>query len=149
MSRRCLICANINPCRLHSEADQDAELARNDREIARIRGEQPADPSPWHPEADPQRLKVLGKLAEEANELGAALARCIIQGIDEAEPVTGKVNRVWLEDEIADVMANISIATRHFGLDQIRIDTRRLRKAAYIQRWVDGLTRPEETADVG
>lgn len=42
MSRRCLICANINPCREHSEADQSAELARNDAAIARIRGGQPA-----------------------------------------------------------------------------------------------------------
>lgn len=42
MTRRCLICANINPCREHSEADQQAELARNDREIAAIRAEEAA-----------------------------------------------------------------------------------------------------------
>lgn len=40
MSRRCLICANINPCSRHSEQDQVDELARNDREIARIKGEE-------------------------------------------------------------------------------------------------------------
>jgi hypothetical protein len=37
ISRRCLICANINPCREHSEQEQEAELARNDAAIARIR----------------------------------------------------------------------------------------------------------------
>lgn len=99
-----------------------------------------ADPSPWHPETDPKRLKVLGKLAEETNELGSALARCIIQGIDEREPVTGKLNREWLEDEIADVLANIGIAMRNLDLDRERICLRADRKEAYVQRWLDGLT---------
>lgn len=102
----------------------------------------PPDPSPWHPETDSERLKVLGKLIEEATELATAAARCIIQGIDEAEPVTGKVNRVWLEDEIADVMANIGIAMNHLKLNQQRIEQRAERKANYIGRWLAGLTRP-------
>jgi hypothetical protein len=42
MSRRCLICANINPCREHSEDAQLSELRRNDVAIARIRAEQAA-----------------------------------------------------------------------------------------------------------
>lgn len=33
MSRRCLICSNINPCRDHSAGAQDAELRRNQAEI--------------------------------------------------------------------------------------------------------------------
>lgn len=33
MSRRCLICSNINPCRDHSEEAQDAELRRNTHEV--------------------------------------------------------------------------------------------------------------------
>jgi hypothetical protein len=37
MSRRCLICANINPCSEHSGAAQDRELARNDAAIAALR----------------------------------------------------------------------------------------------------------------
>lgn len=41
------------------------------------------DARPWHPEKDAVRLKHLGKLAEELNECGAAVSRCIIQGIDE------------------------------------------------------------------
>lgn len=37
MTRRCLICSNLNPCPDHSDADQDRELARNDAAIAQIR----------------------------------------------------------------------------------------------------------------
>lgn len=37
MSRRCLICANINPCRDHSEAEQHAELDRNDVAVKKLR----------------------------------------------------------------------------------------------------------------
>lgn len=36
MSRRCLICANTNPCRLHSEEDQDKELRMNVAAIQNI-----------------------------------------------------------------------------------------------------------------
>ena len=46
ISRRCLICANINPCSLHSGREQASELARNDAAIARIRAEERAAASP-------------------------------------------------------------------------------------------------------
>lgn len=94
-----------------------------------------ADPNPWHPISDPVDLKHLGKLAEETGELGSALARCIIQGIDEREPVTGKCNREWLEDEIADVTANIALVTKHFNLDSERIFRRVLRKMEQLKKW--------------
>lgn len=51
------------------------------------------DHSPWHPMTDSVDLKHLGKLMEELGECQAAIARCIIQGIDSAEPVTGKINK--------------------------------------------------------
>lgn len=46
MSRRCLICSNLNPCREHSDADQSNELARNDAAIAKIRAERELPPLP-------------------------------------------------------------------------------------------------------
>lgn len=101
----------------------------------------PPDPSPWTPETDPTRLKVLGKLIEEFNEGGSAAARCIIQGLDEPSPDTGRLNRVWLEDELADALANIRRAINSLGLDRDRINTRAERKYAYITRWLEGLTR--------
>ncbi|WP_316234631.1 hypothetical protein [Bradyrhizobium sp. SZCCHNR1020] len=83
----------------------------------------------------PIDLKHLGKLAEELNECGSAVARCLIQGIHEREPVTGKLNRDWLEEEIADVLANIRLVQDHFNLDVHRIAERRQNKMAHLRAW--------------
>lgn len=97
-------------------------------------------PSDWQPITDKHTLAVLGKLGEEVNELGSAISRCIIQGLDEAEPVTHKINRVWLEQELADVMAMTTIAINRFGLDTTAIMDRRRRKIAYKEPWFDALS---------
>jgi NTP pyrophosphatase (non-canonical NTP hydrolase) len=91
--------------------------------------------NPWLPMQSPVDLKHLGKLAEELGEGQAAVARCIIQGIDEREPVTGKLNREWLEEEIADVMANLTLVMQHFDLDVARIMERRHRKIEHLRAW--------------
>lgn len=96
-------------------------------------------PSDWQPITNKHDLAVLGKLGEEASELGSALFRCVIQGIDEAEPRTLKVNRRWVEDEIADVLAMTDIAIRRLGLDRTAILARRQRKIAYKDPWFDAL----------
>jgi hypothetical protein len=91
--------------------------------------------SPWVPMSDPVDIKHLGKLGEELNECGAAVSRCLIQGIDEAEPVTGKLNYVWLEEEIADVAANILLVVQRFGLDAARITDRAEVKRERLRVW--------------
>lgn len=91
--------------------------------------------NPWQPMTRPIDVAHLGKLGEELNEAGAAKDRCLIQGIDEREPVTLKPNREWLEDELADVLANIELVTVHFGLDRLRILERRERKMNHLRRW--------------
>lgn len=91
--------------------------------------------NPWHPMTDPIDLKHLGKFGEELNECGAAVSRCIIQGIDEAEPVTGKVNKDWLEDEIADVLAGAELNMRRFNLDRDKIEKRKAKKMAHLSAW--------------
>jgi hypothetical protein len=93
------------------------------------------EPNPWHPITDVVDLKHLGKLGEECNELGAAVSRCIIQGVDEAEPVTGKINRDWLLDEIADVRANIELCEERFALDADRIAARVAKKKIHLRKW--------------
>lgn len=93
------------------------------------------DPSPWQPMSDPVDLKHLGKFGEELNECGAAVARCIIQGIDECEPTTGKSNREWLEDEIADILAGAELCVHRFRLDMNRIEIRRNRKMVHLRKW--------------
>lgn len=91
--------------------------------------------NPWVPEQNRSRLAVLGKLLEELNEAGAIVARCIIQGVDEAEPVTHVVNRYALTNEIADVFATASIAIEHFGLSTAAINGRVTKKVDYLKRW--------------
>ena len=36
MTRRCLICSNLNPCHKHSSDEQDRELRRNLAEIRKV-----------------------------------------------------------------------------------------------------------------
>ncbi len=93
--------------------------------------------NPWQPMSKPIDLKHLGKLAEELNECGAAVARCIIQGIEEKEPVTGKPNRQWLEEEIADIMANIALVIDHFKLNCRAMDARMDQKHDQLKIWHD------------
>lgn len=93
--------------------------------------------NPWHPIKDPIELKHLGKLAEEMGEAIAAISRCIIQGVDEEEPITGKLNREWLEDELADVLAGINLVVLHFGLDEDRMNERAAKKAVRLKEWHD------------
>jgi hypothetical protein len=97
-------------------------------------------PSAWRPMTDPLDLMHLGKLGEEANELGAAVSRCLIQGVDECEPVTGKLNRDWLQDEIADVLCNMQLVIEHFNLDDESIYVRSEKKRAYLKQWHQQLT---------
>ncbi len=91
----------------------------------------------WHPITDPRHLRHLGKLAEECGELTSALSRCIIQGIDQKEPVTGKVNRDWLEEEIADVEALIERLKEYLALDRDKISARIAKKTAFHDPWFD------------
>jgi hypothetical protein len=90
---------------------------------------------PWHPMQEPIDLKHIGKLMEELGELMAACSRCLIQGIDECEPVTGKSNRLWLEEEIADVRINLQLVEKHFRLNEGYILMRMLDKVDRLREW--------------
>jgi hypothetical protein len=92
-------------------------------------------PNPWHPMTNPVDVKHLGKLAEEAAELAMVSSRCIIQGIEEKQPITDKPNKQWLEDEIADVLVGIELVSARFNLDIIRIDNRCKQKIEYLRKW--------------
>lgn len=84
-------------------------------------------------------LKHIGKLGEETGELSAAIARCIIQGLrdGEHEPVTKKPNKRWLEEELADVLANAYLVIERFDLDREFIADRMDRKTVGLKRWHD------------
>jgi hypothetical protein len=68
-------------------------------------------PLDWEPMTNKCDLAVLGKLGEEVCEAGAKLFRAIIQGINEADLETGKINKNAIEDELADIEAMIRHAT--------------------------------------
>ncbi|MDE2031372.1 MAG: hypothetical protein KGI58_03905 [Patescibacteria group bacterium] len=91
------------------------------------------DPSPWYPITNQVDLKHLGKLLEELGELTSAVSRCLIQGINEREPETNKLNRDWIEDEIADVIANIQLVEKRFKF--IRQQERIEKKTKHLSKW--------------
>ena len=97
------------------------------------------DPSPWIPMTNPGDIAVINKMGEETGELIGIKCRCLIQGIDGAHPETGKLNKIALEDEIADVMAGCQMVIERFGLDLKHIVTRRDKKLHFIQKWIDKL----------
>ena len=91
--------------------------------------------NPWRPMTDPRDLKTMGKLLEELGELTAAASRCLIQGIDEVEPITGKSNHLWLSEELADVMANAALVCERFSVDLDFIQDRSESKIVRLRGW--------------
>lgn len=105
------------------------------------------DDKPWIPMSDPVDIKYLGKFGEECNEAGKMACRSIIQGLDEYDPKTGKLNRDCLADEIADVLANINLVIERFGLDRDRIEMVAILKKAFLFKMHNNI--PEHKADSG
>jgi hypothetical protein len=99
--------------------------------------DRPTEPKPslWIPITDAVDLAHLGKLAEELGECSAIVGRCIIQGADGAEPTTGKINRVALEEEIVDVFAAAQLVAKRFGLSWPRTAQRIERKKRMKREW--------------
>lgn len=105
-------------------------------------GGDPTGISPWFPMDKLNDVRVAGKLLEELGECTSATARCLIQGLDGLEPVTGKPNRTWLEEEIADARATMQHAIMQFDLDENRIRLRERDKSRKLQRWLDIIEKP-------
>lgn len=100
-------------------------------------------PSNWQPITNKEQLAILGKLGEEASELATAIFRCIIQGLDEREPATGKVNRAWLSEEIADVAAMARMTVQRLALNEKEILERADRKVVFKTFWYEALAEAE------
>ncbi len=92
----------------------------------------------WKPEPDVIIHQALGKACEEASELANILARCMIQGLDQSEPSTGKPNRKALSDEISDLDAAVQWLRELIGdeYDEERTD-RKLRGFRHWQRMLE------------
>lgn len=91
--------------------------------------------NPWKPITNSTDLKYLGKLCEELGELSQVVSRCIIQGTHEFNPDNDKMNLTWLEEEIADVIANIELVRQKFNLDQRAINGRVTNKISLLKKW--------------
>lgn len=98
----------------------------------------------WHVEENKYRLRRLGKALEENNELGAVLARCIIQGVDEIDPSSGKTNRQRMQEEVADVYAQLRLLVSEFNLDGRAIYERIEDKLDSMNKWEELLKEEEE-----
>lgn len=109
--------------------------------------DKPMAPRPWRPETDPIRLAVLGKTLEEMGESVSSIARCVIQGITRFHPETGKPNKRWLEEEIADVLAGYEIMIEEFTLDRDFIAVRKGVKMAHKRAWHERIRRGDSEDD--
>ena len=89
----------------------------------------------WTPTTNLIMLRRMGKLGEELAELSVVTNRCIIQGIDEIDPASGKVNRLRLEHEIADVLAQCWTTIETLKLDVPAICQRKEYKMDQMREW--------------
>lgn len=89
----------------------------------------------WIPTTNLFHLRRLGKLGEECGELQAVASRCVIQGIDEVDPSSGKTNRQRLIEELADVVAQIDCTVEAFNLDEHTIRARIAHKRQQMADW--------------
>jgi hypothetical protein len=94
---------------------------------------------PWRVETDKRRLRRLGKTGEELAELSAVVSRCIIQGVDEIDPSSGKTNRQRLQEEVADVYCQLDLLVTALNLNTFQIDVRSAKKAGQMAEWEDAV----------
>lgn len=89
----------------------------------------------WTPDCNPHQARRIGKTLEELHELGAVLARISIQGLDAVDPGTGKTNRQRMNEETADVIAQINRNFHAFAMPADDIDKRVQEKEAMMAEW--------------
>lgn len=77
----------------------------------------------------------LGFLSRQASKLGQTASRCIIQGLDEEEPVTHVLNRHQLEIDIWMTLVRTDYVSSAFGLDRQRMTGREDRKIKHLGQW--------------
>ncbi len=93
----------------------------------------------WLQEPNQVLHQSIGKLSEELSEANKACARCIIQGFDARDPVSGKPNSEALLEELADVLAALKWLTEikpgaKIGNSE-EFDKRIERKLEGFRRW--------------
>lgn len=98
--------------------------------------------NPWMPITDIRLCALLNKCNEELQELGKAISRTLMQGLDGTDPKTGEVNRDVLQKEIADVRALCTAVVRELELDLLPEDRNEMvsrtgQKFVNVFAWLD------------
>lgn len=91
--------------------------------------------NPWVPDTTPHQKRRVGKTIEELGELLGVLGRLDIQAIDAIDPGSGKTNRQRVQEEIADVMAQLPLTIDAFALNREEIAHRIARKQDQMREW--------------
>jgi NTP pyrophosphatase (non-canonical NTP hydrolase) len=89
----------------------------------------------WVPTTNGIILRRMGKLGEELAELSNVTNRVIIQGLYQVDPSSQKVNKLRLEEEVADVWAQILVTMKALQLDREMIEARVENKVDQMQEW--------------
>lgn len=97
------------------------------------------EPSPWRPEKNQTLLALLGKASEEAAELINILCRAIIQGIEEKDPKTDVPNIIAIQDEVADMEAQLMLLKEYLDLNRKYIAERANAKFQHKDKWLRGI----------
>jgi len=91
--------------------------------------------NPWAPDTTPHQKRRIGKSVEELGELLGVCGRLDIQAVDAIDPGTGKTNRQRLQEEIADVLAQLPLTIEAFRLDREFIANRIATKQRQMHEW--------------
>lgn len=92
------------------------------------------------PITDIRLCAILNKGGEELNELGKALCRTLMQGLDGTDPKTNQINLLALKEEMADVRGLIAAICEELGFDlddQDDMAARSGQKYANVFAWLD------------
>lgn len=89
----------------------------------------------WELAEDPTLRRRMGKTGEELAELAAVVNRIQIQGLDAVDPGSGKTNRQRLQEEMADVYAQLDTNLAVLGLDGPAISDRVMEKQRQMHEW--------------
>ena len=79
-----------------------------------------------------------GKAWQLSANLGRAItaaSRCLIQGIEECEPITKKPNREWLEETISELLDSSVALANILDFDRVRMLARLRRKLDHLESW--------------
>lgn len=96
-------------------------------------------PSDWRREPSERLNALILKLGEESGELSVRCIRAAMQGIREIDPDSKRTNLAHIEDEIADVCAQLQLFGEFIEVNSTAITDREKRKYRFKLPWIKAL----------